>query len=150
MIMPVPLDISAELMPVYSAAQFAHSRVDPYTREQFSNWISESGPPSLPRFPLDPIDNERLGQLRAEGAVEFGKLISKDKLESIVTYFRNTPCYAAHVPAQSDGVARPVGEVALELLTLGNRLGRLFHDHFGERRLGTPVGVVALQAQFAA
>jgi hypothetical protein len=108
--MSIPLDLMAELLPVYLAAQFAQSRMDPQSREQIAKGISERRPPSLPRYAVDRADTEKLERLRAEGAVEFGNLIAKDKLAAIVAHFKNTPCYAAHVAAHGDGIARPLEE----------------------------------------
>lgn len=57
-------------------------------------------------------DQSVLAELCQRGICRAPVAVTPTMCESVRTYFRNTPCYTAHVPAYSDGAARSVDEAA--------------------------------------
>ncbi|HEY9843957.1 MAG TPA: phytanoyl-CoA dioxygenase family protein, partial [Candidatus Obscuribacterales bacterium] len=60
----------------------------------------------------DPIDQAILEQLREDGLYHLKSMLSPAQAAEIVTYFRQLPCYRAHVAAYSDGIAQSVEQAA--------------------------------------
>lgn len=58
-------------------------------------------------------DLGRLTQLRKKGHCRAPVEIAPRVCEEVRAFFQSAPCYASHVPAQSDGIARSVDEAAV-------------------------------------
>lgn len=56
---------------------------------------------------------DRLGQLRSQGYCRAPVEIAPRACQEVEAYFRSIPCYAAHVPAKSDGVTHSVDDAAV-------------------------------------
>jgi hypothetical protein len=97
---------------IISAAALSNLvRMEPTTRSQMSELIAADVNRHTPRYPLPQSAEASLHNLRQEGIIRLGQVFSKEVCAGIVEAARQLPCYAGHVPAQSDGIGRPVAEV---------------------------------------
>ena len=85
--------------------------MDPMIRARISDLIAGNINLLAPRLPSSPAALGSLDQLRRDGIIRLGQVLSKEQCAGIVAAAKQMPCYAGHVPAQSDRIARPVEEV---------------------------------------
>ena len=99
-----------DLLSVFNASMAMQSRVPPDLRAALAQQVAARSREYSPIVPLHPGDEPVAQELAAIGGVSLGRLISGELAQQITAYFRQTPCFAAHVAAQSDGLRRPLDE----------------------------------------
>jgi hypothetical protein len=108
---------------VHSQVSESPDLSDPASLRLIQNTIGWNGRESVARelaarggsfggTPENGGDPRRLRQLREKGCCSAPVHPALSECAAVTDYFANTLCYAAHVPAQSDGVARSVDETA--------------------------------------
>ena len=103
------MEIEAAVMQL--AMMRAVENVDPASRDHIAALLAESINQVVPRLEPNPEWSIAEAALRQDGIVSFGQVFSKEQCASIVDRVRQQPCYAAHVPAFSDGVAGTPAEI---------------------------------------
>lgn len=103
-----PLSDTAEL-PLLRSMQNAISWE---SRENAARVIAAASRERMPDAPAGANDPARLDALRRRGICRLPLAIPSSQCEEVLEHFLGTPCFAGHVPAQSDGIARPVAETA--------------------------------------
>jgi hypothetical protein len=83
----------------------------PFQRDLVATAIAGEVNRKVPRFDR-PTDPQALRALHEQGIVGLGQVLLAEQVREIVAYFRQTPCYSAHVASYSDGVPRSVDAAA--------------------------------------
>jgi len=86
--------------------------IDWAERDAVANALARAAAERVPGPVPGAASGGLLRELRERGICGAPLGISPSMCEDVRTYFRGIPCYAAHVPASSDGIARGADEVA--------------------------------------
>jgi hypothetical protein len=102
------------------------SRVPPDLRAFLAEYIAKRSAGYSPIVPLTPGDERVIQELEAIGGALLGRLMSTELAQHIAAIFRQTPCFAAHVAALSDGRRKTLDDArrqgAYGSYTLGDAL----------------------------